>query len=75
MNPYPDDIKQAILSEYAQGLTVASLCLKYEASKSSIYNWIHEYSEIKTKSEKTVTPRQIYLLKKRYPGVKLKIRF
>ncbi len=59
---YTEDEKHDIVRSYHNGEKVAVLSDKHNVSKSTLYNWIHKYSEIKAKNGEVVTARRLYLL-------------
>ena len=47
---YPKDTKIALVKEYEQGKTVATISKDSGIPENSIYRWIREYHTINTKS-------------------------
>ena len=58
------------MHEYTDGRSVMDLCEEYQIPKSTIYHWIHQFSEIKTTND-TITSRQVYLLQKRIKALEI----
>lgn len=59
-----EDFKMQLVNLYNMGLPVKDICENYTVSKSSLYNWIHMYSKIKTEGKLVYTGREVYLLQK-----------
>ena len=58
-----EELKERLASLYNSGCSVKSLCSEYNVFKSSLYNWIHLYSKVKTEGKLVFTGREVYLLK------------
>lgn len=61
--------KKEIVDLYTAGYTVTELCKEHGVSKSSLYNWIHEFSQVKSKTM-TIEMNDYILLKKRFDRLK-----
>jgi transposase len=61
---YTEYQKHIIVWEYHSGKKAIDLCSKYSISKSTLYNWIHKYSEIKADNGEIITAQRLYLLEK-----------
>lgn len=59
-----EEFKQKLVSLYERGEPVKKICTEYNIPKSSLYNWIHDYSKVKTHGKLVFTGRQVYLLQK-----------
>ncbi len=62
---FSEEFKKKIVTLYSEGTSVTSICNKYKISKSSVYNWIKMYTEVKTEGALVYTGREVYLLKKK----------
>ena len=59
-----EELKKQLVKLYNAGRSVQSICEEYKISKSSLYNWVKLYSEIKTEGKLVFTGREVYLLQK-----------
>jgi len=59
-----EELKYKLVALYEEGEAVKKICTEYNISKSSIYNWIHDYYKVKTQGKLVFTGRQVYLLQK-----------
>lgn len=50
--------KLDLVDQYNTGKSIKDICGEYKISKSTLYNWIHEYSDIKTLTKNIVSPRE-----------------
>lgn len=62
---FTEDNKKKYVELYKNGTSVKALCRDLCLSKSAIYNWIRDYSEIKTPSGEYVTAKRLYYLEKK----------
>ena len=62
---YNENQKRDIVYKYHDGQKVVELCTQHNISKSTLYNWIHQYSEIKSRNGEIITPQRLHLLEKR----------
>jgi len=58
---YTEEEKTRMVALYQNGSTAPELCSEYEMSRSSLYEWIKQYSAVPAK---TKSAREIYLLEK-----------
>ena len=59
-----EDIHNKFIQEKNKGVTVKELCLHFNISKSTAYNWIKLYSPIKRPIRETITVHKIYQLER-----------
>ena len=62
---YTEEQKRKIVSEHQAGEKATDLCSEYNISKSTLYNWIQQYSEVKAENGEKITAHRLYLLEKR----------
>ena len=58
---YTEEEKTHMVNLYQSGSTAPKLCTEYGISRSNLYGWINQYSEIPSKAK---SAREIYLLEK-----------
>ena len=46
---YPDELKQHILDEHAQGVSVSELARRYEPTAATIHTWLRMQSDLRLK--------------------------
>ena len=59
-----ENIHNKFIQEKNKGVTVKELCLHFNISKSTAYNWIKLYSPIKRPVRETITAHKIYQLER-----------
>ena len=62
---YTQDEKHQIVKACQSGQKTSDLSKQYNVSKSTLYNWIHQYGENKADSGKIVSAKRLHLLEKR----------
>ena len=62
---YTEEQKRKIVSEHQAGEKATDLCSEYNISKSTLYNWIQQYNEVKAENGEKITAHRLYLLEKR----------
>jgi transposase-like protein len=55
--------KMNIVTQYADGQSVASLCSQFNLSRSTVYSWINRYQTLKSSSQTNVTLRDFTFVK------------
>lgn len=63
---YSTSDKELAVVRYQTGENIVDLCAELNVSKSTLYNWIKQYSTTSTKTDGSpITARAVYLLEKR----------
>ena len=57
--------QQQLFQLYSDGHNVTDLCNKYNIPRSTLYHWIHQYSEVKSSNGESITAQRLYLLEKK----------
>ena len=63
MNPEYEEKRQHLISEHNTGLGLKKLCEKYHVGKSTACRWIKEDKQIPIETLKSISIRELYLLK------------
>ena len=56
-------LRKQIIEDNASGIGVKKLCRQYKIGKSTVYRWLHEGKALPVEELKTISAREIYLLK------------
>lgn len=65
MTKYTETQKQELVKQYQDGISVSEICDTNNIPRSTFYYWIKQYKEIALVNKTNITPREVYLLKKR----------
>ena len=63
-NKFDQEQKKAIVAQYADGASVASLCAQHHIARSTLYFWINQFHPLKSSTDITACYREYFDLKR-----------
>ena len=69
------EYKNMIVDLFKSGMSLAKLSSEYGIAKSTINGWIKDVKEIKIDENEVITLKEVKALKKKWQGLKRKMKY
>ena len=72
---YDQEYKNMIVDLFKSGMSLAKLSSEYGIAKSTINGWIKDVKEVKIDENEVITLKEVKALKKKWQGLKRKMKY